>query len=197
MCQAAAAITSGTPLTPWKSSDGCAGGSGRAGGTTSLGYPSLKAAQELWVFWLCPTADTREGGKEGSVPASFGSFGFHSSPPQSLRAVSFSKVLKWRWQSKDARNEEIHMGKSAEFIEKVTILIKFLLPHDVQLVNHGTPLQGELYWWGSSWNLWRFPAKVFTLTSRNGFLGGYVVHSPHSYSIFWDVPIYAIFEKFC
>lgn len=68
VCQSAAAIVASTDLTPMERLWWLLWGHSRAGGTTSLGYPSLKAAHELGVFWLCPTADIQKF----AVPASFG-----------------------------------------------------------------------------------------------------------------------------
>lgn len=46
--------------------------------------------------------------------------------------------MKGWWQTKDVRNRESHVGKSSEFTKEVTCLTKFLLPQDVQWVNHST-----------------------------------------------------------
>lgn len=79
------------------------GGSPWAGGVLAVPHSRYSAERQggicsskLWVIW------------------------FPFLPPKVLRAVHFSKVMKWQWQTKDVGNREIHMRKSTEFIEKVT-----------------------------------------------------------------------------
>lgn len=103
VCQPAAAITASTHLAPWKGSGGSFGG--------SLEYPSLKAAHELWVFWLCPRREAR-----GICSSKLWVIWFPFLPPQSLMAAHFSEVMKEL--TKDVRNREIHMRKSAELQRK-------------------------------------------------------------------------------
>lgn len=113
-----------------------------------------------WLFWGQPgvpqpqgspwavgvLAVSQEGGKRDLFQQALGHMVSIPAPTE-LNGSSFL----WSHEGTDqgCKEQRDSHEKKCRITEKVTIPTKFLLLHDVQLVNHSSPLAGGLHWWGN------------------------------------------------